>query len=136
MTDLSKQSDTLGFPALVSEVGGFTFLHNQRLGKIISKDEEFKKYFLYFLFKSHRYRAEVVGGATGTTVRHTAPKKILAFTHPFEKDLIGVFDMLACSIYSKVESNLNNSEILIQLRDSLLPILLSGELQVDSKGAA
>lgn len=26
--------------------------------------------------------------------------------------------MLACSIYSKVESNLNNSEILIQLRVS------------------
>jgi type I restriction enzyme S subunit len=128
MTDLSKQADTLGFPALVSEVGNFTFLHNQRLGKVVSKSEDLKKYFLYFLFKSHRYRGEIVGGATGTTVKHTAPKKILAFTHPFQGDLEGIFDKFSCSIYSNIESNMNNNETLIQLRDTLLPKLLSGEM--------
>ncbi|MCU7840523.1 MAG: restriction endonuclease subunit S [Candidatus Thiodiazotropha sp. (ex Troendleina suluensis)] len=133
MTDLSKQADTLGFPALVSEVGNFTFLHNQRLGKVVSKSEDLKKYFLYFLFKSHRYRGEIVGGATGTTVKHTAPKKILAFTHPFQGELEDVFDNFSCSIYSNIESNMNNNETLIQLRDTLLPKLLSGELDIDSE---
>ena len=35
MTDLSKQSDTLGFPAVVpSRSDGRRYLHNQRLGKV------------------------------------------------------------------------------------------------------
>lgn len=131
MTDLSKQSDTLGFPALVSKVGNFTFLHNQRLGKIISKGGELKKYFLYFLLKSYNYRSEIVGGATGTTVKHTAPKKILAFTHPFQSDLASEFDVIACALYSKIEGNFNNSEVLKKLRDALLPKLLSGDLNVE-----
>jgi type I restriction enzyme S subunit len=130
MTDLSKQSDTLGFPALISEVGDFKFLHNQRLGKVVGKDGEFHRYFLYFLLKSHRYRGEIVGGATGTTVKHTAPKKILAFMHPFQGELEGIFNMLASSLYSKIENNLNNNKSLEMLRNSLLPKLMSGELGV------
>ena len=37
MTDLSKTSDTLGFPALVPKPNGHIFLHNQRLGKVSFK---------------------------------------------------------------------------------------------------
>jgi type I restriction enzyme S subunit len=37
MTDLSKQSDTLGYPAFVPESLGPRFLHNQRLGKVLIK---------------------------------------------------------------------------------------------------
>src|SRR5579871_3642125 len=35
MTDLSKTSDTLGYPARVPAATNHRFLHNQRLGKII-----------------------------------------------------------------------------------------------------
>ncbi|MDA1050657.1 MAG: hypothetical protein O3C40_09275 [Planctomycetota bacterium] len=34
MTDLSKQADTLGYPALVPAANGKRFLHNQRIGKV------------------------------------------------------------------------------------------------------
>ncbi|SGZ03986.1 restriction endonuclease subunit S [Moritella viscosa] len=133
MTDLSKKSDTLGLPALVSEVGNYKFLHNQRLGRVIGKNGDLKKYFMYFLLQSHRYRSEIVGSATGTTVKHTAPKRVLAFNHPFQGDLENVFDGLVCSMYSRIENNINNSEVLTQLRDTLLPKLLSnGQEQVDA----
>src|SRR5579872_1225116 len=40
MTDLSKQSDTLGFPAFVpARQDTRRYLHNQRLGKVLVKDE-------------------------------------------------------------------------------------------------
>ena len=40
MTDLSKQSDTLGYPALVpASTNGRRYLHNQRLGKVLPKPE-------------------------------------------------------------------------------------------------
>ena len=38
MTDLSKQTDTLGFPALVPKLKGHRFLHNQRIGKVVIKN--------------------------------------------------------------------------------------------------
>jgi type I restriction enzyme S subunit len=36
MTDLSKQTDTLGYPAFVPTASdGRRYLHNQRLGKVV-----------------------------------------------------------------------------------------------------
>lgn len=52
MTDLSKQSDTLGYPALVPQNESHIFLHNQRIGKIILKSEEINKSYLYYLLCS------------------------------------------------------------------------------------
>jgi type I restriction enzyme S subunit len=79
MTDLSKQADTLGFPALVPKPRGQRFLHNQRLGKVLIKPgASLDKRFLFYLLRSSDYRHEVLAGATGTTVKHTSPGRILA----------------------------------------------------------
>ena len=81
MTDLSKQSDTLGYPALVpSRPDGRRYLHNQRLGKISLKEtgEAFARY-IYYLLCSTEYRSEVLASATGTTVKHTSPERIKQF---------------------------------------------------------
>jgi len=79
MTDLSKQADTLGFPALVPNPRGHRFLHNQRLGKVLIKGgAELDKGFLFYLLRTAEYRHEVLASATGTTVKHTSPGRILA----------------------------------------------------------
>jgi type I restriction enzyme S subunit len=79
MTDLSKQADTLGFPALVPKPGGPRFLHNQRLGKVLIKQStKLDKGFLFYLLRTAEYRHEVLASATGTTVKHTSPGRILA----------------------------------------------------------
>jgi len=79
MTDLSKQADTLGFPALVPKSHGPRFLHNQRLGRVlIKRGAEIDKNFLFYLLRTVDYRHEVLASATGTTVKHTSPGRILA----------------------------------------------------------
>jgi type I restriction enzyme S subunit len=79
MTDLSKQADTLGYPALVPKPCGPRFLHNQRLGKVlIKRGAELDKGFLFYLLRTAEYRHEVVASATGSTVKHTSPSRILA----------------------------------------------------------
>lgn len=82
MTDLSKNSDTLGCPALVPpNKKGRRYLHNQRLGKIIPKDlTRIDIHFLYYLLCSSEYRQEVLSSATGTTVKHTSPERIKRFS--------------------------------------------------------
>ena len=81
MTDLSKNGDTLGYPAIVpSSDEGYRFLHNQRLGKVIIKNSDaLDSGYLYYLMCSQNYRHEVLASATGTTVKHTAPERIKRF---------------------------------------------------------
>lgn len=80
MTDLSKESDTLGFPAIIPKPFGSRFLHNQRLGKVLIRPgSPLDKRFLYYLLCTREYRHEVVSSATGTTVKHTSPSRIMAF---------------------------------------------------------
>ena len=79
MTDLSKQADTLGYPAIVPRPRGQRFLHNQRLGKVLIKSGvELDQRFLFYLLRTAEYRHEVLASATGTTVKHTSPGRILA----------------------------------------------------------
>lgn len=80
MTDLSKQADTLGYPAFVPRPDRARFLHNQRLGKVIIRPgANLDKHFLFYLLHTPEYRSEVLAGATGTTVKHTSPSRILAY---------------------------------------------------------
>ncbi len=80
MTDLSKQADTLGYPALVPKPQRYRFLHNQRLGKVLIRGgAKVDKRFISYLLRSPEYRHEVLASATGTTVKHTSPSRILAF---------------------------------------------------------
>ena len=81
MTDLSKQSDTLGYPAFVpARTDNRRYLHNQRLGKISLKEtSELDARYLYYIMCGTEYRHEVLASATGTTVKHTSPNRIMQF---------------------------------------------------------
>ncbi|MEJ5997910.1 restriction endonuclease subunit S [Corynebacterium sp. H130] len=79
MTDLSRNTDALGGPALVPQSKcGEVFLHNQRIGKLLINKEEINPRFLYYSMCLESTRSQVVATATGTTVKHTSPKRIEA----------------------------------------------------------
>lgn len=80
MTDLSKESDTLGYAASIPNDSNI-WLHNQRVGLLEFKNEiPTSPRFVEYLLRTHRYRSWIVGSATGTTVKHTAPGRIESFT--------------------------------------------------------
>ncbi len=132
MTDLSKTSDTLGYPLLVPERKKSCFLHNQRLGKVTGKQNFFPKYLFNSIFQDYRYRAYIVGSATGTSVKHTSPSKILSYAVTLPRELnstlINQFEEIVKNIYlqiNKLYLQINSS---IEVRDLLLPRLMNGEL--------
>jgi type I restriction enzyme S subunit len=138
MTDLSKASDTLGYPAVVPEIEGITFHHNQRLGKVLYKGHNSaKKEFIYQVLCSHTSRNNVLASATGTTVKHTSPTKILSLLicHSGGR-LEGIFENYAKAFYKKSALNDSSNIALTKLRDTLLPKLISGELQIPDVKAA
>ena len=78
MTDLSKSGDTLGYSAFVPSGG--PYLHNQRIGLVsVSDPHVLDERFLGYLLRSPDYRHHVLSTATGSTVRHTSPSRILDY---------------------------------------------------------
>lgn len=79
MTDLSKEGDTLGFPAKVPHTKEKIFLHNQRIGLVQFISNNLDKNFLYYLLCTKSYQKTIVNSASGSTVRHTSPTKITEY---------------------------------------------------------
>ncbi|MFJ2335289.1 restriction endonuclease subunit S [Pseudomonas protegens] len=80
MTDLSKAADTLGYAAVVPKTEGVTWLHNQRVGLVRPNEGvEVCMDYIHYLMRSPSYRHWVVSTATGSTVKHTSPDRILAY---------------------------------------------------------
>ena len=112
MTDLSKVADTLGYSAVVPE-SDVRLLHNQRLGKVILKSTAVDKCYIHWLLRTPDYRNEILASYTGSTVKHTSPKKILTYTFylpslPEQGQIVAVLDALD----DKIELNRRMNETL------------------------
>jgi type I restriction enzyme S subunit len=100
MTDLSKAGDTLGYAAAVPSSDQVRFLHNQRVGRVVvTADELIDSRFLYFALRTNAYRQQILATATGSTVRHTSPSRILAASIPLpslpeQRRIVSVLEVL------------------------------------------
>ncbi len=131
MTDLSKAGDTLGYSALVPTIEGKILLHNQRIGKVLFNSELPLKYFLYWTMRQDSYRHFVLGSATGSTVKHTSPSRICDYEIVLPQEFIlPEFETLIKSLSDKQQENEMQIYKLTQTRDTLLPKLMSGQLEV------
>ncbi len=83
MTDLSSKMKILGKPAFVETDN---VLHNQRIGRVVFLNDRIEKRLLYYFMLSDGFLKSVKGSATGTMVKHTAPKRILGNVIPFPRD--------------------------------------------------
>ncbi|HAT9133455.1 TPA: restriction endonuclease subunit S [Legionella pneumophila subsp. pneumophila] len=108
MTDLSKDGDTLGYSAKVpASNGDIKYLHNQRIGLVKLKSEYISKDFLYWMMRTKNYHNYIVNTATGTTVKHTSPSRILDYEVYFpcnidqQKKIVNILS----SIEEKIELN-------------------------------
>ncbi|MGD9670772.1 MAG: N-6 DNA methylase [Hyphomicrobiaceae bacterium] len=79
MTDLSPQMKILGMPAIID---GDDFLHNQRIGKVVLKSTDVIKSYLRYAFLIPAVNETIKREATGSTVRHTSPSRILSIEIP------------------------------------------------------
>ena len=78
MTDLSINSDTLGYSALIPFDNNNIYLHNQRIGLVYDIDEtRVIKEYLYWFMRTNEYQQKVVASQSGTAIHHTSPDRIL-----------------------------------------------------------
>lgn len=134
MTDLSKAGDTLGYPAFIGPLEKERIsLHNQRVGKVIPKKTKNDLYFIYHTCCTESYRTYILGSATGSTVRHTSPDRILAYTSAMPPpDIRRIFGEVISPFHEKQRAIVAENYSLIELRNTLLTRLVSGELRIQN----
>ncbi|SDD21269.1 restriction endonuclease subunit S [Halanaerobium congolense] len=108
--------------------------YNSGLKRIYPK-KEYKDLFsnglIYLMMKSDNIQNTINKYAAGTTILH-ASKSVKHLQHPFPKndDIIINFQKKIKPIIKKILLNKKENKSLKQLRDSLLPKLMSGEIKV------
>ena len=128
-TDLTQAREVLGSAIFIPDLGYPTIICSHHIS--IVRDCRISKHFIHGMLNSPSYRERVIGFATGTTVLALPSETILncEFALP-PNELIIEYDSIAESYYQKSEQLRKENQQLLQLRDTLLPQLMSGQLDV------
>ncbi|MFS3610270.1 restriction endonuclease subunit S [Escherichia coli] len=105
------------------------YLLSQRLYGIRADKEIISGCYLYFWLQTNVAKTDIDGRATGSTVvgiRQSELKKIIVMTP--QKTVVESFSKLTALYLAKIDSNEKQNTVLENLRDTLLPKLLSGEI--------
>ena len=131
-TDITQEAEIIGNPALVIDIGQFEkLIITMDLVKVESKIEWLSKEFLYYLFKTQDFKSHCLGNSNGTTVLHMNRKTISEYTTKIpNSEIIMDFTKKVSYFLKKSYSNLLQIQSLQQMRDIMLPKLLSGEVEV------
>lgn len=130
MTDLSPRTLILG--RVVELDVSFPVLHNQRIGKIKLKNQAtWNKQFLIAAMNSDRMRNCVINSATGTTVRHTSPSRILTnlIPKPSVEEQTKIVEIINnhSDYINKEEAHLSKLQL---IKKGLMDDLLTGRVRV------
>ncbi len=126
----------LGSPIIVPESN--KFLHNQRLGLIIPKqDVEIDNEFFYHVFNLKKVRQALHDSGTGVKVRHTSPKKIgqVEISYPKKKKeqqtIVRQLDDLRAETQKLETVYQKKMQDLEELKKSVLQKAFTGELEIE-----
>lgn len=127
-----KDSDVaMSFDATIGRVsygisGGFS----SGLRKISSKDTHISNAFIYYYLTSNEVQKTLLENATGTTILH-AGKSIDHFKLPYNNSAAKKISEKLQSIFEKQLSIKQQNKTLMELRDTILPKLMSGEIDLE-----
>ncbi len=133
---LPRGSLVIGLTGYVGEVGLImqhqpTPLLNQRVAKFLPTSGRWKIPFVYCLTRRPEFKQSVVNSATGSAQQNVSNSQILGLATcvPTAK-LIEVFNHQFESFFNQILGLSEQNAVLSEIRDSLLPRLISGELQI------
>ena len=132
-TDLTQNADVIGNAEILLTRSKYSdIIFSMDLVKVLPKCNYPFKYLLAALLKNPYFKAHCLGYVNGTTVLHMSKKALPEYVtlYPSNDEAI-VLDDLFKGYYQKMAEILKENEILVTLRDNLLPKLMSGELSVD-----
>lgn len=130
-TDLTQSADVIGRAILYVKNYKFTEeIYSMDLVKIEPRDKE-STFYIFSCLTSQEFKKYSESVATGTTVLHLPKKEIDDFKILYpKKEIINEFSKIIRPIFEQINNYIYQNINLAQLRDTLLPKLMSGEIRV------
>ena len=132
-TDLTQNADIIGNPALLLSFGNYKkLIMSMDLVKTKPKNDAISFGLLYSIFADTRFKSHALGYVNGTTVLHLSKKAIPEYriSLPGNLNELALYGSIFDSIFRKESEMMDESRRLAELRDTLLPRLMSGEIKV------
>lgn len=130
-TEQGHDHRLIGFPAIIpaSYPKGIFSHHLYRVR--LKESSTLTKHLLYYTLMAPAVRDQIISCANGSTVNmlKSAGLEIPKFVCP-SRELALAFDGLASVLRAQMEANIAEAETLTELRDTLLPRLISGKLKL------
>ena len=131
-TDVTQAADVIGKPAIVLPDEAIDILvASLDVGIVRTKTQKINIMFLYHLFKTKRFQGYILGYTSGTTVLHLAKGWLDGYNILLpSQEIMDRYNKLVSSLFNKMRLNIEEILSLQKTRDTVLPKLLSGELDV------
>ncbi|AVJ57058.1 restriction endonuclease subunit S [Idiomarina sp. OT37-5b] len=134
-TDVTQAADVIGKPAMVVGDDNYSSLVVSLDVAVVRPKLQPLKPFLYGLTRSKSFQSKMQSHTTGTTVLHLAKNAVPEFEFALpSQDLIAIYESQVKPIFNLVNENIQENRNLERIRDTLLPKLLSGEIDIDENG--
>ena len=132
LTDVTQNADVIGCPARIpSRTPYQTLVASPDVGILRSQNSTPWQPYIYFSLLSTSTRDAVKACASGTTVLHLDVKAFGAVPLIVPaNDLLETFGAVIANIWTREDCNSVDCDTLTQIRDTLLPKLISGDLRV------
>lgn len=132
-TDLTQNAEIIGNAILLLNTKNFEkVIISMDLVKAQSNNTLISNWFLYGILNSKEFKNFALGYKSGTTVLHLNKKCLEDFEIQLpNKDIIEKVSKVIEKIYQKSSNILEENQKLEQLRDTLLPKLMNGEIDLD-----
>ena len=85
--------------------------------------------FIYFMMKT-LFEPNKIGGTRGSSIPYIVMGDITRQSFPYNEDIVKKYSDIAYNILLRIQGNEQETHRLVYLRDTLLPPLLSGEINV------
>ena len=134
-TDLTQNADVIGNAELIMSKAGYDdIVFSMDLVKVLPKNDVVSKFLIAAILQDRKFKAHCLGYVNGTTVLHLSKKALPEYKLNLPKDLsvLKPLDDMVTALYKTASSNISENIRLESLRDTLLPKLMSGEIDLSS----
>jgi len=132
-TDLTQNADIIGNAIMLLNKGSFEkIILSMDLVKVSSKEEWLSNYIVFGILNSQNFKNFALGYKSGTTVLHLNKDCLKEFEVKIpNKEKLKEISNTIKNNYSLISNNMIENQTLQQLRDTLLPKLMNGEIDLD-----
>ncbi|MCI8652021.1 MAG: hypothetical protein HFF05_06265 [Oscillospiraceae bacterium] len=135
LTDLTQKADVIGNAEPIISLAGYdSIVFSLDLVKVVPKSAKISKFILAAILQSPGFKSHCMGYVNGTTVLHLSKKALPDYilNLPADTTVLKPLDNALQALYEGMANAVEESRKLRELRDSLLPRFLSGEIDLSA----